>query len=167
MASSTFFALQTSSLLAHWPIDWILIGACAAFIALDAVRSGSARAAALALALPATLLFLDALPHATLPEMVLKQLSTHAGQLIVFAVLFALLYIAIHRMIFGFSGGGEVIQALITGLAATIVLVVVWLQVPALDSLWHFGPQVQAVFAESYRFWWLIVAYAALAFARN
>lgn len=156
-----------ANVFTHWPTDWIIIGAAVALIALDALRSGSARAAALALSLPATMLLLNALPKAFLAGPFAAGLKSPTEQLFIFAVIFVALYFATHRIIFTFSDGGGVIQALIAGLAATIVLVVVWLQVPSLETLWHFGDQVQLVFGEAYRFWWLLVAYLGLAFVRS
>jgi len=63
--------------------------------------------------------------------------------------------------------GGQPLQAVFAGIAVTALVVLAWIQIPALDAVWHFGDQVQAAFAESYRFWWLIVSLAALAFAKT
>ena len=79
----------------------------------------------------------------------------------------ALFFFVIHRSIFAFSNGLAPLQALITGIASAIVLVVIWLQVPGLEAVWAFGSQVQAVFGEAYRFWWLAGSYIALAVVRN
>ncbi len=155
------------TIFSHWPVDWFIIGAVAAFLALDALRSGSARAASLAVSLPVTLFVLEALPKALFVGPMIAGLTSPSEQLIIFVVLFVATYIATHRIIFTFSGGGGVIQALIAGIAAAAVLVVVWLQVPGLQSIWHFGDQVQAIFGEAYRFWWLVLAYAGLAFVRS
>jgi hypothetical protein len=156
-----------SGVIAHWPTDWIIIGAFAAVIALDTMRSGSARAATLALVAPLSLLMVNMVPQAFIAGQVSQQLTAPAAQVLLFAVIFGVLFLVIHRIIFSFSENGGPIQALIAGLSATAVFVVVWLQVPALESLWHFGPQVQLVFGEVYRLWWLIGAYIALAFVRS
>ena len=153
--------------LAHWPTDWIVLGAAAALLSLDALRSGPARAATLALVLPAALLLMQLLPRAAFVGSVIAGFDNAFKDLIIFSVISVLLYIVIHKIIFSFSDSDGPLPALIAGVSAAIVLIVVWLQVPALGTLWHFGPQVQAVFAESYRFWWLLVAYAGLAFARS
>ncbi len=158
----------TANTLIHWPTDWIIIGAIAVFIALDTLRSGGTRASALALALPVGLFTLDALPRALFIGSVSKQFSTPVLQAVLFGIVFVALYVLIYRIIgFYSTSTGAPIEALLTGLAATAILMVVWLQVPALNSLWHFGSQVQAVFGESYRFWWLAASYLALAFARS
>lgn len=151
----------------QWPTDWFIIGAVAALMALDALRSGSARAASLALSLPVTLFLLEALPEAMFVGPMVAGLTSPMEQLVIFVVLFVAAYLGAHRIIFTFSDGGGVVQAIIAGLAGAIVLIVVWLQVPGLQSIWHFGDQVQAVFGEAYRFWWLVAAYAGLAFVRS
>lgn len=167
MASSTFYSLFTTNLFSNWPTDWIVLGAVAALLSLDALRSGPARAATLALALPAALLLQHMLSIAAYLGPIVAGFGSSMKDIIVFAVIIVFLYVVVHRIVFSFSDSGGPLPALIGGVAATIVLVVVWLQVPALDSLWHFGAQVEAVFAGSYRFWWLLVAYAGLAFARS
>ena len=154
-------------LLTHWPFDWILIGALVAFAALDAMRSGSTRAASLTLSLPVSLLLLQELPKAFLVGPLASPSAQPIQQLVIFLLIAAAMYVAAHKMIFTFSNGTGPVQALVTGLAATIVLVIVWLQVPALQTVWHFGPQVGMVFGAAYRFWWLLGSYAALAFVRS
>ena len=156
-----------SSIFTHWPTDWILIGACAAFVALDAMRSGQARAVALVLSLPASLLLIEELPKALFLGPLSVQLVSPLAQAGIFAAVTVALYFAAHRLIFKFSDNAPPIQALVSGLAAAIVLTVIWLQVPSLDSVWHFGDQVQAVFGVAYRFWWLLGSYIALAAVRN
>ncbi len=156
-----------SSIFTHWPTDWILIGAFTAFAALDAMRSGPTRATALMLSLPTALFLIDKLPDAVFLGALSAQLVSPLAQAGVFVIVTVALFFVIHRVMFTFSNGLPPIQALIAGIAATIVLVIVWLQVPGLDSVWHFGGQVQAVFSEAYRFWWLLASYFALAFVRS
>ena len=159
--------MDFASILAQWPIDWILIGAFAAFAALDGIRSGPTRATSLMLSLPAALLLIDKLPDAIFLGPLAAQFTTPLAQAGLFAIVTVALFFVIHRVIFTFSNGLAPLQALIAGLAAAIVLVVIWLQVPGLESVWNFGDQVQAVFGEAYRFWWLAGSYIALAIVRN
>jgi hypothetical protein len=154
-------------LFSNWPTDWFIIGAIAAFIALDALRSGTARAASLILAVPAALLVTDSMAQSFFIGPLTAQFTAPAIQIGIFIGIFMILYIATHRAIFTFSEGGGVIQSLAAGVAATVVLLIVWLQVPMLDTLWHFSDSVQTVFGPAYRFWWLIVAFLALTFARS
>ena len=155
------------AIIANWPNDWIIIGAFTVFIALDALRSGAARAASIALALPVTLLIVNTIPQAFFLGPFSAQYTApllHAG---IFLGLFVLLYMTTHRTIYAFSTGGGVVQALIAGVTTVIILVIVWLQVPALEAVWHFGPQVQAVFGPAYRFWLLLAAFIGLSFSRS
>lgn len=159
--------LAWGTLITKWPTDWILIGAFVVFVALDALRSGTARAAALMLSLPAALFVANALPDAIFFGPLLVQITAPLAEAAIFVGIAIILYFVAHRAIFSFSEGGGVVQALIAGLAASVVFVVVWLQVPALESAWGFGDQVRMVFGEAYRFWWLLASYAALAFVRS
>ncbi|MBI5644960.1 hypothetical protein HY970_02570 [Candidatus Kaiserbacteria bacterium] len=57
--------------------------------------------------------------------------------------------------------------AILTGVATMTVVIDVWVETPALSVLWQFGPSIQSIFAESYRLWWFLGAYLALAFVRS
>ncbi len=155
------------ALVEQWPTDWIIIVAVAIFIALDARRSGTARAAPLMVSLPAVLLITNTLPDAIFLGVLSVQITAPLAEAAIFVGIAILLYFVAHRAIFSFSEGGGVVQALIAGFAASVILVIVWLQVPALESVWSFGDQVRMIFGEAYRFWWLIAAFAGLTFARS
>jgi uncharacterized membrane protein YGL010W len=152
----------------NWPIDWIIIGAFAALAAFDAYRSGTARAATVALVFPVTLFALAELPKTAFLASFSAQFSTPVMQTVLLAVFFVIFYVMIRRMV-GLWGDGAMgpLPALIAGIAVTIIVVCMWLQLPELNSLWHFGHQVQAVFSASYRLLWVFVAYAALAYVRS
>lgn len=157
-----------SGFFSHIPMDWILIAAAAIFIALDALRSGSGRASALALSLPAALFLIAELPHAKILSGITAQFGTSALKSVLFGIVFAIAYVLVRKMSTSYAtNSGEVLQAIIAGIAASAVLVVVWLQVSELQSVWHFGAQVQSIFGEQYRLWWVAGAYAALAYVRS
>lgn len=160
-------ALQSVSSLTALPIDWLIIGVFAALLSFDAMRSGSARAAALAIALPLTQILLAALPSAIFAGSIASQFPEGRGQALLFAIVFALLFLAVYRIVYSFSDMGGMLQGVIAGVSAAAIAVVIWLQVPALESVWHFGPQVHALFGEPYRFWWLVAAYFGLASFRG
>ncbi len=159
---------SVSSFLAHWPTDWIIIGALAVFIALDTIRSGSNRALSFALALPLTVFIRELMSNAFVLGNLLQQLTAPYAQTILFIVAFIIVYLLIHRMIgfYGSSSNGP-FSALIVGIACAVLATIVWIQTPSLFSLLQPGSQVQGVFAEGYRFWWMAAAYLALAFARS
>ena len=158
-------SLSVSTL--HVPTDWILLAVFALIVALDTYRSGSARAVTLTLVAPLTMILITVLPQAIILGPLSQQFSAPAAQTLLFGVIFAVLFLVMHRIVYSFSENGGALQAPIAALAATAVLAVVWLQAPALVYLWHFGPQVQLVFGEGYRFWWLLGAYVALSAIRG
>ncbi len=152
----------------HVPIDYFLIGVVVLAVAVDALRSGTNRACALALALPAALMLSSVLPKAALLGGVSGQFSSSTFHAILLAALFAAAYMLIYRMI-GFYGGGDAgsLNAVITGVATAALLLAVWLQIPELQSVWHFSSTVEGIFGEAYRFWWMAGSYIALAFVRS
>jgi cation transport ATPase len=156
-----------TGIIAAWPNDWILIGGVTVLVALDALRSGSARAVSLALSLPATLFVMNAIPESFFLGPLVATYTAPVVQIVLFLIVLTLLFWATYRTVFSASDGGQVLQSLIIGMAASAALVIVWIQVPGLEYLWHFGDQVQAAFAPAYRFWWLVGVFLALAFARS
>lgn len=150
------------------PIDGFILGGILVFVGLDALRSGIGRACALAVALPVAL-FLHSLFDSTVFFGSMDFFSTSTGSVGVFAALLVASYILMRRIGLNFVDGGmgQPVQALLAGAAVTVIFAVVWLQLPLLDSLWHFDTHVSALFAEAYRLLWLLGAYAALAFARG
>jgi len=151
------------------PLDWIILGALVVLIALDSLRSGIGRACAISLALPAALLLFSLSQKTIILKDVDALNSSPLIQLAIFGIIALACYLLARRMALEYieSGTGEPIQALLAGGAATVVLIVVWLQLPMTDSVWHLSDRVQAVFSESYRLVWLLGAYLGLAFARG
>ncbi len=150
------------------PTDWMIIGALAIFAAFDCLRSGARRICTLVLALPPTVLLIESLPRTAILGSIVGQFATPLLGAVLFFIILVAVYILIHRI--GLSWGsesGQTIQAALAGVAVMVIVVTFWIQIPALDSLWHFGAQVHAIFGEAYRFWWLIGSYAALAFVRS
>src|SRR3989344_4501624 len=153
--------------VASAPMDWIILGALLILIAFDVLRNAASRACAVALALPgAVLLKSDILTPFVILELT-AELSTSVLDGVLFLILFASLYLWVRRMDRSYAGeGGQAIQALLCGAATVAILVVIWLQVPALAGLWQFGPGVAVIFGLEYAFWWLFGSYAVLAFLR-
>lgn len=151
------------------PIDWTIIGGFALLAALDCVRSGARRISQLTLAFPLAALLMQSLPEAyMLGDLALRYFSTPFMQALLLGAVVVILYLVLGRI--GLSWGGEQgmpILAAIAGVAAAGVVATMWIATPALVSLWQFGPEVQQVFGESYRFWWLFGSFAALAYVRQ
>lgn len=157
-----------SAFFSHIPIDWIIIFAFAVLVAFDAMRAGTGRACALSLSLPVTLLLISELSHAVGISSISAQFETSISKALIFGIIFVIAYFLVRRINKSYrDGGGAIIQAILTGISTASILVVIWLQVPELQSVWHFGTQVQSIFGEAYRFWWIAGSYAALAFVRS
>ena len=156
------------SIFSGIPTDWLIVGVFALLAAFDAVRAGARRICLLALALPATVLLVESLPGTAFLGSIAEQFSTPMLGAILFFIVLVIMYVIVGRI--GISWGGEAgqtLQAALAGVAAAALVVTFWIQVPALDSIWHFGTQVQDIFGESYRFFWLLGSYASLAFVRG
>jgi hypothetical protein len=159
---------STVALLSGWPIDWPILGLIAALLALECFSSGSTRTSTIALAFPLTSIIFAWLPNTFLINALMHQLTTPEALSAFFGLIFIGFYFLIHRMLFAFgSGGGDVPQALISGVATTAIVIVFWIQTPGLKDLWQLGPQVQLVFNEFVRAWWLLGAFAVLAYTRG
>lgn len=148
--------------------DWIIIAVFALIAAFDAYRSGSGRVAAFSLALPLSAFMLPLIAKTAILGGLSAQFATPVLRVVLWVIVFGILFALISRVTYSYSdASNRPIQALIAGIAASVVLVVMWLQLPMLEILWDFGPSVTAVFGEAYRFLWLLVAYFALAFVRS
>ncbi|KKU27193.1 MAG: hypothetical protein UX39_C0003G0032 [Candidatus Magasanikbacteria bacterium GW2011_GWA2_46_17] len=153
--------------LSSIPLDWMVIVGFGIILAFIVMRTGISRAVALALSLPVALLIFSELTQARFLAGIGAQLGTPIMKALVFIIPFVVIYYFVHQMIDTYgSGNGAITQALLASIATVVVVVVVWLQVPELQSLWHFGSQIQSIFDEQYRFWWLVCAYSTLAFVR-
>jgi hypothetical protein len=153
-----------ASALSGIPLDWIVIGAFFIIVLADALRAGSTRAAALSLSLPIAYFLYQMVSQTALLGSLTAPFSGEIAQAIIFAVIEAVLFVCCHQMFFSYDRSTSLFSAAIAGFAATAVVLVVWTETPVLQSLWHFGPVVGSIFGASYRFFWLIAAYFALAF---
>lgn len=151
------------------PFDWLLLGLIVIVVALDSLRSGVGRAIAISLALPIAFVLLSLAEKAVILQSVDVLFSTSFARALLFGALALALYFLIRRMGADYmnTGMGEPIQALFAGIAVAIVFTCIWLQVPALTDLWTIGGTLGVIFVEKFRLWWLIGAYAVLAFTRG
>lgn len=159
---------STTSYLTSVPADWFIIGVFALLMIVDALRVGAGRIGAFAIAFLIAPFVVTALGHALFVGGLIANLSTPVLQAIVFGVVFVALFLLLRRTFNDYGEtGGQPLQAVFAGIAVTALVLLAWIQIPVLEAVWHFGGQVQAAFAEPYRFWWLIVSLAALAFAKT
>jgi len=157
-----------TSALSHLPTDWIIIGAFVVLVMILSLRMGTQVAASLAFAAPVAFYVFNAASGAAFLSGLVGTFSGGTGSAALFGVVFAVFFIMTYRIIgsYGMTGAYP-IQAVAGAFSATIILLVFYLQIPALSALWHFGPQVQAIFSEKFRLFWLLGSYAALAFIRR
>ena len=156
------------SFFTQLPADWIVLGAFVIIAALDVMRSGAKRVCTLALALPAAALVFSVLQNAAIIGDISRQFSSPVLQGVLFAIVFVVMYILVGSIGISYgSESGRPLQAALGGIAAAAIIIVIWMGTPVLNDLWNFGTQVQLIFGEAYRFWWLIGSYAALAFIRK
>jgi len=160
-------SFDPSAVLAHWPLQWIVLVAILALVSLDAFRAGPSRPIAAAIALPLASTFYSLFPQTMLLGQFSGAIQASWMHVAIFAVFFVALYIVINKMTDSFgSGAGGVLSALFAAAGVTMILLVVWTETPALVSLWQLSP-MPAFFTESYRLWWLAAGYVLLAFARG
>ncbi len=150
------------------PLDYFVLGGIVVLFGLDALRSGIGRAAAVAIALPLASL-LTTFATKAIPLAGVSAIQNGIGATALFAALFVLAYLLVRRMGLNFLDGGmgQPIQAVLSGFAIAAIFAVIWVQSDVLNTYWQFGPQLQSIFAEQFRLWWLLGSYAALAFARG
>lgn len=150
------------------PLDWVIIAGFAVLLAFDTLRSGAGRVAALAMALPGAMLLASVFPQAAFVGTLSEQLATPLLQGVLFLIFATALFLLIRRMdpLYG-SEAGQPVSALLAAGGGTAILVVVWLQVPALAAVWQFSDSVATVFGNPYAFWWLIGSFATIAFVRS
>ncbi len=152
------------SALSQIPIDWMIVGIFFVVVAADALRSGSFRAAAIAISFPLSALLYQMIPQTALLSAVFAQFPKAFEQALLFVILEVIIFVCLHQMLRSFDASTSLLSAGVSGLAATVAVLVVWTDLPILQSLWHFDAGIVAIFGASYRFFWLIGAYLALAF---
>lgn len=148
--------------------DWLIVIAVGLAAAFASYMAGTNRATSFVLAMPLSLFALPLLSETAYVGPLVEGLTTPTLEAAVWAALFVLLFLVIQRMTSTYSDDSSgVPQALVAGAASAVVLVACWIQVPALASIWEFGPAVSAVFGTPYMLLWLLGAFAALAFVRR
>ena len=148
-------------------MDWIGIALFVTLSALLSMRTGLRAASAFTIAAPLTLLFYTMLPATAFVGSKVASLSpilqaAVAGGL--FLSLAFIFYLSIPRDV---MGSAFPLQAVLSGLAPAIALMVVWLQIPALAALYTLSPLIHSIFGAPYAAFWLLGALLALVLARR
>jgi hypothetical protein len=149
------------------PVEWLVLGLCLIILTGLTMMQGSVYTTALALALPVVSVLYGGITHTAILGTISKQFSSSVEQAVLLAILTAVIYVCMYRICATFDHSAGFFVSLICAVAATIVLIIVWVQIPLLESFWQLGPTVQTIFGDGYRLFWLIGAYLALAFARG
>lgn len=154
------------ALLQTVPISMFILGAGTVFLIFFALKSGVNIVASFSIGLLLTLPVVELIPKTILIGDFAGESADVKMQALVFGITFAAIFFLLSRVFTSFSQGGvQPIQAIIAGLAGTVIFVAVWVQVPALVSAWDFGKMVTDLFAEHYRLWWILGAMMTLGFA--
>ncbi|RJQ34363.1 hypothetical protein C4568_02680 [Candidatus Parcubacteria bacterium] len=148
-------------------IDVVVLAAVVVAAGLDGIRAGTRRASVFVIAAPlAVVLYEAAFRTAYIGNIVLPLNALLKFAL--FAAIFVFLYILLYRIVPASFGTGPVfVQGLFGGLAVAITIAIVWLQVPALVTLYEPSAFLQSIFNASYRALWLLVALILLAIVRR
>jgi len=157
-----------ADLFSSVPMDWIIVAVIAIAAVLFTLQGGTSRTIAGAIALLVAFSALGAIPGALVLGNFYEQIGSPLVQAVFSLAAFVLAYVLMRRIIgSSMRSGAFPLPALLAGLGFTAILLIVWLQIPALDSIWVFGEQARAVFSDPYRLWWLIGSFAALAYSRR
>ena len=157
-----------SGIFTHISLEWLIVGIFAAVIALSVAAYGARYAIAISLALPIAAFLNSFIPDTAFLSSIVGRYAATIGPALVFFGLFVILFLILSRIDTSYGAElGSPLPAAIAGVACTAVALTVWMYVPALHTLHEFNPQIQAIFALQYRFWWLLGSLAALAFVRS
>ncbi len=157
-----------SSNIPALPLDWVVVGLCALFITIYTLRMGVRLALALSLTMPVVVFTLTSIPT-TLGLSKLVTLTESAPTELMLAIaVFVFIFFMVFRMLGdNFIGSAFPLSALCIGIATTALMIVFANEMLGSNPLWHFGPSVQLIFGSTYKLWWVIASYGALAFFRR
>jgi len=160
MGSST---LDVAMLAGSLSTDMMAAGGALLVITLLALYAGSAQAVAIGLA---AVIAPSALALAQKASFVSGLTSGETGERVFLVALFAVLVVLLNMMSRDILHMTSPMQAIMAGVGATCLVIMMWISTPALAEWFSFGSTVTAVFAESFRFWWLMATFGLFAFSR-
>lgn len=158
--------MGTSSLavLSSVPQDWMIIVGCFVLFTAIALRLGTNVVCAFGLAWLVTPSLVAMLPNALLLSG-FAQTIAGASVPLFFSTLIFLFFVFYQLLSYSFEYNAP-LTALASALGASILILVVWAQTPALSSVWDFGSSVDTLFAASYHLWWVFGALGSMVFSR-
>jgi hypothetical protein len=132
------------------------------------LRAGTGQATALALALPFAGLLYGEIPYAYLIGPAIEKVTVPGTQAALFGIIFVITLFLMYRIVTCYDAltGGSVLGVL-SGVSVAILLIVTWLQIPALSALHQLTAPLPTLFAETYRFYWTLGALGILGFVRS
>ena len=156
------------SWLAHIPFGWIVFVLLVLILTIDAMRSGSVHASVLAITAPVSLFFFDLISHTVVVGNLITAITIPYVMAGLFLALFVVVFLLVNRMTASFAGAsGGLFFSFLSGLSGTIAVMLLWLQIPALMTLWNPGSQIHAIFGLPYALLWFLGIYVVLAFVRS
>lgn len=148
------------------PVDVVASVLFATFITVATLRLGASFAISLSLSLIVANALFATLPHTFMLGSMLAGTTPMVASAI-FGALVLLLTFVMYRMTATLSDdSARPLFAIATGMAATVVVLTMW-QITPLSSLWHFNPMIQGIFGETYRLFWLLLAFISFAFVKS
>ncbi|MDB5188146.1 MAG: hypothetical protein JWO50_666 [Candidatus Kaiserbacteria bacterium] len=152
----------------HIQPDSIIIAALIIGISAIAVKWGTARACVIAITLPVTAFIYTLVHDGFLVSTIDTKLTSPLMQSALFGIIVVFVYITTHRMYRSFVHEGESIAlAILAGIASTCIVLVVWIQTPALMSIWNFSNTIDMLFGAAYALWWILGSLLVLAYVRS
>ncbi len=149
-------------------VDFVVIGGLVLLAVIVMMRSGTGHATALALSFPMAALLYSAVPSAYMIGPFLEKMDAPGMDAVVYGLLFVLTVTLIYRIVTCYDSltGGSIL-GILTGISVTILLIVTWLQIPALSELYQLTPPLPMIFAEQFRLYWTIAALGLLSYVRS
>lgn len=149
-------------------IDWVIIGLLIIILTATAIRWGTVRTCVIAVTMPVSAFLFSLISSSAIASSVSSNMNSPLMQSGIFIALLVFVYIMTYRMYRSFLGEGERLWlAFVAGLAASFVVIVVWIHTPALASIWEFSKQTQSIFGSLYALWWMIASLLLLGYVRS
>lgn len=154
--------------LVHLSTDWIILAILLIVLAVDGVRSGITRSAAIVCASIITLALYPLLARTVVLSTIVGNLSTPVLQAGLFGGLYIFLFLVLFRIIHRYdSYSPGLLYAFLSALAATASIAAMWIASGVLQNVWRFGAPVSSIFGASYAFLWFAGSLVVISIVRS